>query len=219
MPPSPYRSLLTGVDPISGGLVQNLSRPAQPDRTEFFSGELGSKRLELMREILPAARTFAVLVNPSNPRLNFDTADIRKHADNHGHEVIFLQAGNDADITNRSRSSLNTTCAHCLSLPIRFFTTRIQQFAGLATKYRVPASYAYREFVAAGGLVSYGTDLPDIYRQSALYVGRVLGGALAGELPVQQPRKYPLIVNLKTASSTCLIIPQMVLARADEAIA
>jgi putative tryptophan/tyrosine transport system substrate-binding protein len=82
----------------------------------------------------------------------------------------------------------------------------------------MPASYAYREFVAAGGLVSYGTDLPDIYRQSASYVGRILGGAPAAGLPVQQPRKYPLVVNLKAASALGLVIPQTVLARADEVI-
>jgi putative ABC transport system substrate-binding protein len=210
---------VTGIDPITAGLVQSLSRPGgNATGLSLFSGELGKKRLELMREIVPEAEAFGVLLNPANPRLDWDIAELQKYSDERGHHLLLIHAGSDAEIETAFRKLSENNIKVLLIESDPFFTTRVNRLALLARKNRIAASYAYREFATADGLVSYGTDLPDIYRQAAQYVGRILSGVAPGELPVQQPRKYPLILNLKTAAALGLNVPQSVLARADEVI-
>lgn len=210
---------IAGSDPIAGGLVPSLSRPGgNVTGMSLFSGELGNKRLELMREIVPAAKTFGVLLNPANPRLEFDMTELKKYSEAHGHRVVFIRAGNDAEIDAAFRRLVESDVKVLLIASDPFFTTRVERLALLSSRHRIASSYAYREFVTAGGLASYGTDLPDIYRQAAQYVARILRGASPGELPVQQPRKYPLVINLKAAAALGIVVPQSILARADEVI-
>jgi len=208
---------VTGIDPVEGGLVDQLNRPSG-NLTGFslFSSELGLKRMELMRETVPSA-LLAVLVNPSNPRVEIDTGNIRKHGNALGHKLLFLNASNEPEL-EAVFQKFPQEGAPLLISSDPFFTDRMNRLAVLATKYRVAASYAFREFAKAGGLISYGTDLRDVFRQSGIYTGRILGGTKIFDLPVQQPSKFELIVNLKTAKAIGVTIPHPILLRADEVI-
>jgi putative ABC transport system substrate-binding protein len=208
----------TGIDPVEGGLVDQLSRPGG-NLTGFslFSSELGLKRLELMREAVPS-KLLAVLVNPTNPRLEIDTGNIRKHGDALGHRLLFLEARNELQLEGAFARLAQEGSAPLLISSDPFFTDRIDRLSALAIKYRVAASYAFREFAKAGGLISYGTDLREVFRQSGIYAGRILKGARISDLPVQQPSKFELVVNLKTAKAIGVTIPPAILLRADEVI-
>ncbi len=213
----------TGIDPVEGGLVDQLSRPSG-NLTGFslFSSELGLKRLELMREAVPS-KLLAVLVNPTNPRLEIDTGNMRKHGDALGHKLLFFEARNELELEGAFSKLAQDKLAQEGSAPLLissdpFFTDRMDRLSALGIKYRVAASYAFREFAKAGGLISYGTDLREVFRQSGIYTGRILKGTRISDLPVQQPSKFELIVNLKTAKAIGVTIPPAILLRADEVI-
>lgn len=210
---------VTGVDPLAGRLVDSLNHPGgNATGLSLFSGELGTKRLELMRQIVPSAFVMAILVNPTNPRLEFDTTEIPKQANKLGAQVNILKASSDSEIEVAFANAMKSRVGALLISSDPYFTTRVDLLASLSTKYRLPASYSFREFAIAGGLVSYGTDLPDIYRRSASYVARILRGAKPADLPVQQPTKFELVINLQTAKMLGLAVPLALLARADEVI-
>src|SRR5436190_4412922 len=209
-----------GDDPVKLGLVANLARPGgNATGINFFTAELAAKRLGLLRELLPAATRVAVLVNPADPiRVETIVAEMKMAAG-----AIGLQF----QIVNASTSRENDAIFGILASarpdalfvgPDPFFYTRRGQLALQAARHAIPASYAIRDYAEAGGLMSYGTDITDAYRQVGVYAGRILKGAKPADLPVQQSTKFELVINLQAARTIELDVPPQLLARADEVI-
>jgi putative tryptophan/tyrosine transport system substrate-binding protein len=208
-----------GSDPIDSGLVESLGRPGG-NATGFslFSTELGTKRLELMRDVLGSVPLIAVLVNPTNPRLDIDVADIQKAAGAVGQKILVFRASSESELDAAFSTLIEQGASALLIESDPFFTGRVTRLAALAARHRVPASYSFREFAAAGGLISYGTNIRDVYRQAGVYAGRILKGANPSDLPVLQPSTFELVINLKTARTLGINVPLPLLARADEVI-
>jgi putative ABC transport system substrate-binding protein len=208
-----------GRDAITAGLVTNLSRPeGNLTGVTRFNVELGPKRLELLHEAVPAVNLVALLVNPSNPNAEPLSKDLITAARALGLRLEVLRAKTDGEL-DRAFASLPQLRAGALVIaPDPFFNARSAQLAALATRYAMPTIYQYRQFVAAGGLMSYGASNTDSHRQLGVYTGRLLGGVKPGDLPVQQSTKIELFVNLKTARALGLTIPQSLLLRAEDAI-
>jgi ABC-type uncharacterized transport system substrate-binding protein len=210
---------VTGVDPITGGLVDSLSRPTgNATGLSLFSTELGTKRLELMREIVPSVSNFAVLLNPGSPRVEAETTSIKKEAGALERRLLLVTARSEPEIQVAFIKMVQEGAGALLISSDPFFTSHIDRLAALAAKHRLPASYSWREFATAGGLFSYGTSVREVWRQSGIYAGRILKGAKPSELPVLQPSKFELVINLKTAKALGLELPPRVLTRADEVI-
>jgi putative ABC transport system substrate-binding protein len=206
-----------GADPVGSGLVSNLSRPSgNLTGVTFFTITLGPKRLELLRELLPKAGKIAMLVNPKS--LNPDAKEVQEAAHALGQSVHVLEAASEGDVDMAFRSLAQERDDALIVVSNPLFTSRREQIVALANYHRVPAIYPLREYVASGGLVSYGASIKDAYRQSGVYAGRLLKGAKPSDLPVLQPTKFELVVNLKTAKALGLDVPATVLARADEVI-
>ena len=206
-------------DPVQEGFVRSLSRPGgNMTGVSLLIFELGPKRLELLMELMPRAAAIAMLVNPV---VTF-TAGYRKAmadaARARGVELHVLSAGAEGDFEAVFAAIQQERDDALVVGPSAYFTSRREQLAALAARHRVPAIFEQREFVEAGGLMSYGTDLRDAYRQAGVYAGRVLKGENPAELPVIQSTKVELVVNLKTAKALGLTVPQSLLARADEVI-
>ena len=208
-----------GRDAITAGLVSNLSRPdANLTGVTRFSVELGPKRLELLHESVPAVSSIALLVNPANPNAEPLSKDLQKTARALGLQLEVLRAKTDDELGRAFASLPQLRTGALVIAPDPFFNARSVQLAALATRYGMPTIYQYRQFVAAGGLMSYGASNTDSHRQLGVYTGRLLGGVKPGDLPVQQSTKIELFVNLKTAKALGITIPQSVLLRADEVI-
>jgi putative ABC transport system substrate-binding protein len=206
-----------GGDPVSYGLVSNLSRPSSNlTGVTFFTITLGPKRLELLRELLPKAGKIAMLVNPKS--LNPDAKEVQEAARALGQSVHILDAASEGDIDSAFRSLAQERDDALIVVSNPLFTSRREQIVTLANYQRVPAIYPLREFVASGGLVSYGASIKDAYRQAGVYAARLLKGAKPSDLPVLQPSKFELVINLKTAKALGLEISPTLLARADEVI-
>ena len=206
-------------DPIKLGIVGSLNRPGG-NITGFwlYTSLLGTKRLELMRQLLPGNASIAVLVNPDNPNADLDVTELQNAARTLGQSVTFVRARSETEI-DAVFSALGEWRASALLVNTDpFFLARRDQFVSLAARNKMPTIYAQREFVAAGGLISYGADLADGYRQVGIYAGRILKGEKPVDLPVVQPTKFELVINLKTAKTLGIDIPATVLARADEVI-
>jgi len=209
----------TGNDPVKLGLVSSLNRPGgNITGSTFFNNALGPKRLQLLRELAPNATLFAMLVNPSNPNTESDTAQIQFAARSLGVQVVTVPAGNERDFDAAFARLVEQRVAALVVNSDPFFYSRRDQLTALAAHNALPAVYEVREFTAAGGLMSYGTSITDAYRQAGVYVGRILKGESAGDLPIQQPVKFEFVINLKTASALGITIPPGVLAIADEVI-
>jgi putative tryptophan/tyrosine transport system substrate-binding protein len=210
----------TGDDPVQAGLVQSLNRPGGnlTGVTTSF-GEAAPKRLGLLREILPRATIIGVLVNPSDSiGADTETNGMRKAAQSIGQRVEILQARTDRDI-DAAFARLIDLQAHALIVaPNSLFVTQADHLIALAARHAIPTLYWRREFAQAGGLMSYGSDLADAFRVAGAYAGRILKGEKPGDLPVQQPTKFELVVNMKAAKAIGLAIPESFLARADEVI-
>ncbi len=208
-----------GGDAIKVGLVTNFSRPdGNLTGVTRFNVELGPKRLELLHESVPVVSLVALLVNPSNLNAEPLSKDLQTAARALGLRLEVLRAKTDGEL-DRAFASLPQLRAGALVIaPDPYFNARSARLAALATRYAMPTIYQYREFVAAGGLMSYAASNTDSYRQLGVYTGRLLGGAKPGDLPVQQSTKIELFVNLKTAKALGITIPQSVLLRADEVI-
>jgi putative tryptophan/tyrosine transport system substrate-binding protein len=206
-----------GADPVRSGLVNNLSRPSgNLTGVTFFTITLGPKRMELLRELLPKAVKIGMLVNPKS--LNPDAAEVVEAAHALGLSVHVLEAASNEDIDTAFRSQAQERDNAIIVVSNPLFTSRREQIVTLANYQKVPAIYPLREYVVSGGLVSYGASIKDAYRQSGVYAGRLLKGAMPSDLPVLQPTKFELVINLKTAKALGIEVPPTLLSIADEVI-
>jgi putative ABC transport system substrate-binding protein len=212
--------VFTGSDfPVKIGLVASLSRPGgNVTGASLFTSELEPKKLALLRELVPSAPLIAMLVNPTNPSAETDIQDVRKAASSVGQQILFLRASSEPEIDSAFESVVQHRADALVVAHDPIFFSRRDQFVALAARHRVPAIYEFREFVVGGGLMSYGSKITDNYRLAGNYTGRILKGANPADLPVQQPTKFELVINLKTAKTLGLEIPPTLLARADEVI-
>jgi putative tryptophan/tyrosine transport system substrate-binding protein len=210
----------TGGDPIKLGLVASLNRPGgNVTGSTQLSVEVGPKRLELARELFPGATTVALLVNPANPLTETVSKDLQAAADTLGVRLHVLHASTEADFEAAFATAAQLRpAALVISSADPLFGSHAAQLGALALRHSVPAIYQYREFAAAGGLMSYGGPFTDTYRLAGVYTGRILKGEKPVDLPVQQITKIELIINLKTARALGLTVPLPLLGRADEVI-
>jgi putative ABC transport system substrate-binding protein len=207
-------------NPVGLGLVKSLAQPGgNATGINFFASEIDAKRLGLMHELLPKASRFAVLVNPANVRYTEATSKaLREAAQTLGIELVFFNASTPAEI-DAAFAAITRERAQALFIAGEaIFSVRRMQLATLTARDRIPASYAVREGVEAGLLMSYGTSLVDVARQVGVYTGSILKGAKPSELPVLQPTKFEFVINLQTAKALGLEVPPSLLARADEVI-
>jgi putative ABC transport system substrate-binding protein len=207
----------TDSDPVQVGLAASLSRPGgNITGVSNLNVEVGPKRLELARELIPAGTVIALLVNPSNPLVS---KDLRAAARTLGLQPHFLHASSERDFEAVFTAAVQLRAAALvIGSADPLFGSRAEQLGALALRHRVPAIYQFRAFAEAGGLVSYGSRFTDSYHQVGVYTGRILKGEKPADLPVQQVTKVELILNLKTAKALALEVPPMLLARADEVI-
>ena len=210
----------TAANPVEIGLVANLARPGGNLTGVTTLGlEVGPKRLELLHELVPAATTMALLVNPTSLALSERTTrDLQTAARALGLKIHVLHASTEREIDSAFATFAQLRAGGLVIGPDAFFTSRAEELAALALRHRVPAIYQFREFVEAGGLMSYGTDLTDGNRLTGVYTGRILKGEKPADLPVQQSSKAELIINLKTARALGLTVPLPLIGRADEVI-
>jgi putative ABC transport system substrate-binding protein len=208
-----------GFDPLAYGLVNSLSRPAgNLTGVSILDVEIGPKRLELLHELIPAATVMALLVNPTTPAVQAIAGDMQAAARAHGLELHVLYAATDGDFDAVFTTVAQLRAGALIIGADPFFTSRSRQLGELTVARRIPTIYEFREFAAAGGLISYGTSLADAYRQVGIYTGRILKGEKPSDLPVQQATKVELILNLKTAKALGITVPISLLGRADEVI-
>jgi putative ABC transport system substrate-binding protein len=206
-------------DPVASGLVASLGRPgANITGTSNLSTEMESKRFGLLHAVVPQAAMIGVLLNPTFPSTANQLREMQAAAHTFGLQVIVMQASTDHDIDTSFASLVQHQADALLVGNDSFFNMRRDQLAALAARYSLPAIYSFPEFTVAGGLMSYGIDLADTYRQIGNYAGQVLKGAKPADLPVLQPSKFKFVINLKTAKALSLIIPSSLLATADEVI-
>jgi putative ABC transport system substrate-binding protein len=206
-------------DPVKLGLVGSLARPnGNATGISFLSVELERKRLELLHEAMPKAMVIAVLLNPNNPQAANQVPEIKAAALELGLQINFSNASTAPEIDNAYSAIVQQRTDALIIGADTFFLSRRDQIVALAARYAIPTIYSYREFIAAGGLMSYGTDLADAYRQDGDYVGRILHGVKPDDLPVQQSVKIELLLNLKAAKALGLSFPLTLLGRADETI-
>jgi putative ABC transport system substrate-binding protein len=219
---TPVIPIVFGVaeDPVKLGLVVSLARPGgNATGINFFTAELGAKRLGLLRELVPGAARVAVLLNPTDAtRAEFTLRDVETAAHAIGLQFHVLNASTSREIDMAFATLVRERCDTLFVGPDPFFYTRRVQLAVLAARHVVPAIYAVRDYADAGGLMSYGSNVSDAFRQVGVYAGRILKGDKPGDLPVVLPTKFELVINLPTAMSLGLDVTPTLLARADEVI-
>jgi putative ABC transport system substrate-binding protein len=219
---TPVIPIVFGVaeDPVKLGLVVSLARPGgNATGINFFTAELGAKRLGLLRELVPGAARVAVLLNPTDAtRAEFTLRDVETAARAIGLQIHVLNASTSREIDMAFATLVRERCDTLFVGPDPFFYTRRVQLAVLAARHVVPAIYAVRDYADAGGLMSYGSNVSDAFRQVGVYAGRILKGDKPGDLPVVLPTKFELVINLPTAMSLGLDVTPTLLARADEVI-
>jgi putative tryptophan/tyrosine transport system substrate-binding protein len=209
----------SGGDPVARGFVAGLARPGgNMTGVSLLVIELVPKRLELVQELVPDAAVIAGLVNPKNSNAGRNVAALQEAARAKGAQLHIVEASSEGDFETAFASLAPLHAGALVVGADPFFNARRSQIVGLAARHSMPAIYEWREFVDAGGLISYGPSLPGVYRQMGAYVGRILGGEKPADLPVVQPTLFELVVNLKTAKTLGLAVPPSILARADEVI-
>jgi putative ABC transport system substrate-binding protein len=209
----------SGDDPIQIGLVSSINRPGgNVTGVHVLFTELESKKLGLLREIVPKADVVAALVNQSRPIANSQTAELQAAAQTFGQRIQIIHAASEQEIDPAFASMAQSKVGALLVAADAFFNSRREQIVSLASRHAIPAIYEQRSFVAAGGLMSYGTNLADGYRQAGVYTGRILKGEKPGDMPVVQASKFELVLNLRTAKALGLTVPSGVLSIADEII-
>ena len=210
----------SGGDPVRTGLVASLSRPGgNVTGVSLFTSTLAAKRLELLHELVPAARVVAMLVNPTNPNWEADTKAVEAAAPAIGVQIVVLKASNGGEIGKAFDAvSQGKIDAVLVAADPLFDNTGRDQLIVLAARHAVPAIYDWRDVAVAGGLVSYGSNLAEGYRLAGIYAGRILKGEKRADLPVLQPAKFEFVINLKTAKALGLTISNQMQLRADEVI-
>jgi putative ABC transport system substrate-binding protein len=208
-----------GGDPVKSGLVPSLNRPGgNITGVSSFIFELEPKRLGLLRELRPDATTIAVLVNPNSPNGEMQANDIQAAARSAGQQINILSASSIREIDAAFARLAQMRADALLVAADPVFFNRASQLVVLATRHAIPALYSRREFVAMGGLMSYGPNIDEMYRTAGVYAGRILKGEKPGDLPIQLPTKFELVINLSTARAFGLDVPPTLVARADEVI-
>jgi putative ABC transport system substrate-binding protein len=211
---------VTSDDPVESGFVASLSRPAGnlTGLTFFGGGQLGAKRMELLHELAPRANVVAVLMDPNSRTSALDLREAEAAARVLNLRIVPVKAAHERDFAPAFAEIARVRAGALLVSGSPVFTSRREALVGLAARHALPAIYDVRDHVAAGGLISYSASFTDAYRQAGVYAGRILNGAKPSDLPVQQPTKFELVVNLKTAKALGITIPQSILFRADEVI-
>src|SRR3984893_14843504 len=206
-------------DPVQLGLVASLNRPGSNITGIAILGvALEAKRLEVLHDLVPAAKIIGVLVNPKNPQVEIQTNQLAAASRTAGQEIIQLNASNNLEIDAAFEALADRGVGAVIIGQDTFFTSQPAQFAALARRYAMPAISPWREHVTAGILISYGASITDGYRQAGVYAGRVLKGEKPANLPVVQPTKFEMVINLKTAKALGLTVPPSLLAQSDEVI-
>jgi putative ABC transport system substrate-binding protein len=206
-------------DPVRYGLVSSFSRPdGNLTGMSLFVSALGAKQLDLLHELLPRADLFALLVNPNFPTSEHQATDVQAAAQARGLKLLVLHASTESELEAAFAALVQQGAGALLIGSDSFFNSRRELIALLAVRHKIPAMQEWREFPAAGGLMSYGSRLSDGYRQIGVYAGRILKGAKPADLPIVQPTTFELVINLKTARVLGLDVPPTLLARADEVI-
>jgi len=206
-------------DPVAAGLASSLARPGgNLTGVSIMATKLVPKRLELISELVPQAGVTAVLVNPDNPGTEAMIRDLQEAARRKGLQLHILKASSESEIDAAFATLVHLRAGALLVGNDPFFFSRREALVAMASRHAVPAIYEWREFPELGGLISYGPSLTGVYRRLGIYVGKILKGAKPADLPVEQPTRFELVVNLKTAKALGLTIPPAILARADEVI-
>ena len=209
----------TANDPVQFGLVASLNRPGgNLTGVSYLSAELGEKRMQLLHELVPAASAIAVMVNPTNANAERNVLNVEAAAHGIGLRTYLLTVSTKKDFESAFARSAGPPADALLVLNDPLFFDQRSQITALAARYAVPVMYANRDYAEAGGLISYGANLTDAYRQVGVYVGRILKGEKPADLPVLLPTKFELVINLKTAKALGLVVSASLLARADEVI-
>jgi putative tryptophan/tyrosine transport system substrate-binding protein len=209
-----------GADPVQIGLVASLNQPGgNVTGVVTLNVEIAPKRLELLHELFPTATNFALLVNPTNPAVAERVSkDVQAAARTLGIKLHVLRASSESELDAVLATAARLPAAGLVVCPDPFFSSRIERLAALTIRHALPAVYEWREFTAAGGLLSYGNSRTDIFRQAGIYTGQILKGQKPADMPVEQTTKVELFINLKTAKALGLTVPTALLVRADEVI-
>ena len=208
-----------GNDPIKFGLVTSLNRPGgNVTGVSFLVNVLAAKQVQLLHETAPKAVVIGFLVNPNNPNAEIDTKEVQTAASAFGQKLVVMKATTPDHIDAAFASLVHQGIGALVIHADAFFSNRHKQLAALVARHGIPAIFYFREFVVAGGLMSYGANIADGYRQAGIYAGRILKGEKPSDLPVQQSTKVELVINLSAAKALGLTMPPSLLARADELI-
>ena len=206
-------------DPVKAGLVESLGRPGgNATGVTSLSAAIDAKRFSLLHEAVLDARVFAMLVNPDDPAAEVITTAVENAAHDGGYKLIILKATKEDDIDAAFATLDHQKPIALMVIAEPFFITRREKLVTLAAQHSIPTIYGIREFAASGGLMSYGIDVAEQYRQTGIFAGKILKGAKPAELPVLQPTKFEFVINLKTAKDLGLAIPPGILAIADKVI-